>query len=204
MHATAAEIPVNRDGHGRFAPGQSGNPAGKKPGTPNRATRLREQLAEADLELAVRGLMNLVRDGNGVAIRFVLERVFPKPRDREIDLGLAALGDRATPADMVARILRKMAAGEINIDEASRMARLIERLGGPVDTKVAPSKGAAAPVATPAARAGSPAFDLQTAGDAAPDTAAPPHPLNRHERRRAAALRRATRAPVPPSLGAAA
>ncbi|MEJ0067742.1 MAG: DUF5681 domain-containing protein [Pseudomonadota bacterium] len=36
----APEPLAGRDAHGRFAPGRSGNPRGKKPGTVNRATAL--------------------------------------------------------------------------------------------------------------------------------------------------------------------
>jgi hypothetical protein len=77
-----------RDGRGRFAPGQSGNPTGRRPGSRNRATLLRELLQDGDDELAVRVLMDRVRAGDGVAARFVADRLFPKPREREIDLGL--------------------------------------------------------------------------------------------------------------------
>jgi hypothetical protein len=195
MDATPGESPIERDGHGRFAPGQSGNPAGRKPGTPNRATRLRDQLREGELEQAIRGLMELVRDGNGVAIRFVLERMFPKPREREIDLG-PALGEHATPAEMVERIVRKMIAGDITIDEATRMALVVDKLRHALEATAATSEATAAP----APAAGSPAFDLQTAGEGSDAPAAPtvpPRPLNRHERRRAAALERGTRSSTP-------
>src|SRR6266566_4683361 len=37
-----------RDANGRFLPGRSGNPAGKKQGTRNRATLLREALADGE------------------------------------------------------------------------------------------------------------------------------------------------------------
>jgi len=43
-----------RDGQGRFMPGQSGNPVGKKPGTRNRATVLREALRDGEDVAAAR------------------------------------------------------------------------------------------------------------------------------------------------------
>ncbi len=184
--------PVNqtasaRGARGRWAPGQSGNPAGKKLGTRHRATRLRELLAEGDEEAAIQVLMDRVRAGDGVAARFVLDRLFPKPRDRDIDLGLS---DTATPLEMFDRVLHLMAAGEITIDEASRIVRLMHQ-------RRLQSDAAPASVERPATAAGagtSPVFDLHLAGDAATDAdtpATPSPPLNRHERRRAAALQRA-------------
>src|SRR5258706_14442610 len=75
---------ADRDPRGRWAAGCSGNPVGKKPGTPNRATRLREMLADETVDRAAEVLAEQVHEGNGVAARFVLDRLFPKPRDRDI------------------------------------------------------------------------------------------------------------------------
>jgi hypothetical protein len=48
--ATVSSIAAARDARGRFQPGCSGNPAGKKPGTLNRATILKRVMAEGDEE----------------------------------------------------------------------------------------------------------------------------------------------------------
>jgi hypothetical protein len=187
---------ASRDGRGRWAPGQSGNPGGKRPGTRNHATRLRELLAEGDEEVAIKVLMDQVRAGNGVAARFVLDRLFPKPRDREIDLALPPPEAGTTVADVLDRVLWLMAAGEITIDEASRITRLIEARRPRIDA--ARERPRAAGVS--AAAAASPASDLHPAGDVALDADAPAElarPLNRHERRRAAALARTARPPTP-------
>src|SRR5271170_465422 len=114
-----------RDGRGRFGPGQSGNPAGRRLGSRNHATLLRERLQDGDDALAVRVLMDRVRAGDGVAARFVADRLFPKPRDREIDLGLPP-PEAGTPVGaLLERALWLMARGEIMIDEATRIGRLV-------------------------------------------------------------------------------
>ncbi|MBI3514966.1 MAG: hypothetical protein HY060_13030 [Proteobacteria bacterium] len=195
-----------RGARGRWAPGRSGNPAGKKPGTPNRATRLRALLADGDDALAAQVLMDKVRAGDGVAARFVLDRLFPKPRDRDIDLALPPPEAGTTLVEMLDRVLWLMAAGEVNIDEASRMARLIVQRRNEFGAATPASDRPAQPVAAPAAGAVSPAFDLQTAGEDAADPGAPAAspPLNRHERRRAAALQRMARAATAAPLTAVA
>jgi hypothetical protein len=195
-----------RGARGRFVPGQSGNPAGKRPGTRNRATQLRERLAEDDVAVVVKALMDQVRAGDGVAVRLVSNLLFPKPRDREIDLGLPPLDAGTTLTQMLNRVLSLMAAGEITIDEASRIARLVERLapaGAATTTTTEAADRTAASGTASRATAGAvrPAFDLQTAGSAAaaaaPDDAAAPPPRNRHDRRRAAALARVARTATP-------
>src|SRR5271165_416691 len=158
---TAAE----RDGRGRFAPGQSGNPLGRRPGSRNRATLLRERLEDGDDELAVRVLMDRVRAGDGVAARFIADRLFPKPREREIDLGLPPPEDGTPVEALLERALWLMARGELTIGEATRIGRLVTDC-----TRV----GVAAPrLGTPAS---APADHLQTAGRA--DAAAPASPAN--------------------------
>src|SRR6266851_5456982 len=64
-----------RDANGRFLPGQSGNPAGKKPGTRNRATVLREALAEGEDIAAARIVIDKALAGDAVAARFVVGRL---------------------------------------------------------------------------------------------------------------------------------
>jgi hypothetical protein len=188
-----------RDGRGRFAPGQSGNPTGRRPGSRNRATLLRELLQDGDDELAVRVLMDRVRAGDGVAARFVADRLFPKPRDREIDLGLPPQEDGTPVAALLERALWLMARGELTIDEATRIGRLVTDCGRAAT--VAPRAGA---------QASAPADDLQMAGRsaaAARPTGAPAdavRPINRHDRRRAAALQRAASRSGPPVPDAAA
>src|SRR5258708_39540754 len=69
-----------RDANGRFVPGQSGNPAGKKPGTRNRATVLREALADGEDVAAARIVIVKALAGNAVAARFIIDRLEPRPR----------------------------------------------------------------------------------------------------------------------------
>src|SRR5690242_478565 len=78
----------SRDGRGRFLPGRSGNPAGKRPGTRNRATILAAALGEGEGEAAVRVVIDKALAGDVVAARFVVDRLSPKPRGRAIQLDL--------------------------------------------------------------------------------------------------------------------
>src|SRR5260221_9493343 len=79
-----------RDANGRFIPGQSGNPAGKRPGTRNRATVLREALRDGEEAATARVVIDKALSGNQVAARFVVDRLMPRPRSRTIELDLPA------------------------------------------------------------------------------------------------------------------
>jgi hypothetical protein len=77
-----------RDGRGRFVPGQSGNPAGKLPGTRNRATLLKAALDSEDGPAMARIVIDKALAGDVVTARFCLDRLEPRPRGRAIAIDL--------------------------------------------------------------------------------------------------------------------
>jgi hypothetical protein len=115
-----------RDERGRFVPGQSGNPAGKAPGTRNRATMLRAALDSDEGPAMARIVIDKALAGDVVTAKFCLDRLEPKPRSRAIEIDLPA-GARAR--DLVAvfdETVRAMAAGEITPDEAVQVTRVLD------------------------------------------------------------------------------
>jgi hypothetical protein len=126
MEMDALKQSSMRDANGRFVPGQSGNPQGKKPGTRNRATVLREALAEGEDIAAARIVIDKALAGDQVAARFIVDRLMPRPRGREIELDLpagASAGDIVTAYDAT---VQAMAAGEITPDEALTVTRVLD------------------------------------------------------------------------------
>src|SRR5260370_18610164 len=77
-----------RDERGRFVPGQSGNPAGKVPGTRNRATLLRAALDGEDGPAMARVIIDKAVAGDVVTARFCLDRLAPRPRARALTINL--------------------------------------------------------------------------------------------------------------------
>src|SRR6516164_3173674 len=118
---------IERDAQGRFRRGCSGNPAGKKPGTRNRATTLKEALRDGEGATVARVVIDKALAGDAIAARFLLERLQPKPRGRPIHLEIP---EGESPAgEVVATFnaaLRAMAAGAITPDEALGVARFLE------------------------------------------------------------------------------
>ena len=64
-----------RDPHGRFKPGGSGNPAGKRPGTLNRATRLKRRFAAVGNRSEIEPLVARVAAGDVAAMRLLADRI---------------------------------------------------------------------------------------------------------------------------------
>lgn len=73
---------------GRWKPGQSGNPNGKKPGS-GELQRLRASIA-ADVPEILAGLIAAAKGGDAQAAKLILERIFPavKPVEQTQELDL--------------------------------------------------------------------------------------------------------------------
>jgi hypothetical protein len=71
---TAPPANAGRLQGGRFVPGVSGNPTGKKPGTRHRATQLTEKLMADDAEAVVTAVVAAAKGGDMTAARLVLDR----------------------------------------------------------------------------------------------------------------------------------
>src|SRR5260221_13899101 len=112
-----------RDANGRFIPGQSGNPAGKRPGTRNRATVLREALRDGEEAATARVVIDKALSGNQVAARFVVDRLMPRPRSRTIELDLPAGAGILAGYDAAGQA---MVSGEIPPGEALTMTRVLD------------------------------------------------------------------------------
>jgi hypothetical protein len=117
---------ATRDAAGRFLPGQSGNPAGKAPGTRNRATLLRELMDEGEDRAIGRIVIDKAKSGDAVAARFVVAHLWPRPRARAVAIELA---DGMPSHNVVAAhdaVLRALFAGEIAPDEAEAVTRVLD------------------------------------------------------------------------------
>jgi uncharacterized protein DUF5681 len=112
----------------RFQPGQSGNPAGRPPGSLNKKTlavdaELQEQAAEA-----AKLLIERAKNGDLAAMRMCLDRFAPTGRNRPVAIELPVI---KTPEDAelaLTVVTDELAAGELSIAEASALVSLIERM----------------------------------------------------------------------------
>jgi len=112
---------------GRFQPGQSGNPAGKKKGTRNRATRAVEELLDGEGKALTRKAINLAKAGDVVALRLCLERIIPPRKDRLVAFSMPAINEPADAVKAMAAIASAVAAGELTPNEASELSAMLER-----------------------------------------------------------------------------
>jgi hypothetical protein len=110
---------------GRFQPGQSGNPAGKRKGTRHRATMLAERLLDGDADGLVRKAIELALAGDVVALRICLDRLVAPRRYRPVRFALPPVTSAADAVAAMAAIVAAVAAGDLTPDEASQLSALV-------------------------------------------------------------------------------
>jgi hypothetical protein len=100
-----------------FAPGQSGNPAGKPKGTRHKATLAMEALLDGEVEGLTRKAVEMALAGDTAALRLCLDRIAPVRRDRPVTFDLP----KAASA-----ILDAVSAGHVTPGEAAELGKLVE------------------------------------------------------------------------------
>ncbi len=109
-----------------FKPGQSGNPAGKPPGTRNRVSRLLDQKAEEGAEAILAAVLGAAQTGDVRAAELVLSRCWPVPKGRRLTLSLPPVEGASDVVRALGALLREVAAGNVSAEEAQAVASLIE------------------------------------------------------------------------------
>src|SRR5258708_15292710 len=120
------EIPTSPSNPSHFQKGQSGNPAGRPPGSRNKATLAAEALLEGELERLTREAIDRAMDGDALLLRLCITRLMPAPRGRRVQLHLAGGGNVADVAASLEATIRAVAEGVISPLEASDVAEVIE------------------------------------------------------------------------------
>src|SRR5438874_2544937 len=113
-----------RTENGRFAPSTSGNPAGRPKGARNRATLWDEALREGEGVARTRQLLDEAEAGDKVALRFVVDRLAPKSRERYVEI-LLGPGMEHHPRVVFDHVTRALFAGQVSIGDALAIGRFL-------------------------------------------------------------------------------
>lgn len=111
---------------GRFLPGQSGNPQGRKAGSRNTATVALDELLANEGERITRKAIEMAAGGDQVALRLVLERILPVRRGRPIKFDMPEIKTAADIVSGIGGVLRAASSGELTPDEAATIAGIFE------------------------------------------------------------------------------
>ncbi|MBV9859693.1 MAG: hypothetical protein JO038_06290 [Alphaproteobacteria bacterium] len=108
-----------------FRKGESGNPAGRRPGCRNRATREAEILLEGEAPRLTRKAIELALAGNERALRLCLERLIAPRRERAVAIDLPPVESAADLGAAVGAIAAALRQGAITPREAVAAAQVI-------------------------------------------------------------------------------
>ena len=117
---------VERTPHGHFVKGQSGNPAGRAAGCPNKATRIAEALLDGDVEALTRKAVSLALDGDPSAMRLCFDRIIAPRRARPVQLALPPITEPADITAAMAAVTAAVAEGAITPAEGAEVGMLVE------------------------------------------------------------------------------
>jgi hypothetical protein len=111
---------------GRFAAGQSGNPAGKPKGARHKTTLAIQALLDGEGEALTRKAVELALAGDITALRLCLDRIAPARKDNPVTVELPPISTSEDAAKAMAAILGAVAEGSITPSEGGEMAKLVE------------------------------------------------------------------------------
>ena len=113
---SAPKSTEGRDKRGRFS---AGNP-GRRPGSRNRVNRALDRLFSGSATRVAEATIQAAEAGDTTAMRLVLERAFPAPKDRHLQP--IELPD--SPPEAAAAIVRAVAGGDLAPSDGERLMAL--------------------------------------------------------------------------------
>ena len=110
----------------RFKPGQSGNPKGRPQGSRSKRLVALDALAEGEVEEIVKKMIEKAKDGDAMAARPILDRVWPARKGARLTFRLSEVAEAKDIPRAIAEVTRQMADGELSPDEAVLIVGLLE------------------------------------------------------------------------------
>jgi hypothetical protein len=110
----------------QFQKGQSGNPAGRPPGSRNKTTMIAEQMMDGEIESIVRVVIDRAKAGDPAAMKLCLDRVLPRRSERTISFELPPLTGAPDAAGAIATIAAAIGSGELTPSEAASLMKVVD------------------------------------------------------------------------------
>ena len=123
---TSRPVKPGRRQDGTFAPGVSGNPGGAQAGSRRRISLILDELAGAQAEAVFKRVVEQAMTGDMVAAKAVLDRVWPIPKGRKIDLALPAATTPQEVEQAIGAVADAVGRGEVSAEEGQAVASILD------------------------------------------------------------------------------
>ena len=120
-----SELTEKKQSH-RFQPGQSGNPAGKPPGTRSKVLAELDRLGAEGAQAVLQAVLAAAQNGDIAAAALVLKRCWPEARGRAVRLSLPPISTAADTVAATGAVVDAVATGAISPEEGQAVAGVIE------------------------------------------------------------------------------
>ena len=110
---------------GRFRKGVSGNPAGRREGSRNRASLLCDKIAESEVAGVMHAMIRKAKQGDVAAASLVFRRCWP-PRRARVLFPMPALTTTADLPAALAAVATAISEGVLSPDEAAAVAMVLQ------------------------------------------------------------------------------
>jgi Family of unknown function (DUF5681) len=109
-----------------FEPGQSGNPAGRPPGSRNKRKIMVEKLLDENVEKLMRRGINMADDGDSMVLRLFLQRILPRSHHSPVAFELPPIATATDALAAMNKIRQGLAEGELTTAQATELAALVQ------------------------------------------------------------------------------
>jgi hypothetical protein len=108
-----------------FQPGQSGNPAGRPPGSRNKRTVLLENLLHGEGPSITRKLIELANGGELRAIRMCMDRLLPPGKAETVACDMPPMHNPMDAVAALTGVFEAVRTGDLTPAEAAKVAKLV-------------------------------------------------------------------------------
>ena len=118
-----------------FRKGQSGNPAGRRFGSRNKATLAAQKLLAGEAEALTRKAVELALGGDPAALRLCLDRLIAPHRERLVAFALPRMREPADLAAAVEAMYAAVAQGVLAPAEAAELAKVVDTFAKAIEMR---------------------------------------------------------------------
>jgi hypothetical protein len=117
-----------------FAPGQSGNPAGRPRGARSAALMALDAIGTAAGESILQGVIKAAQEGDMRAAEVLLRRLWPERKGRPITVELPPMQTAADLPNVLGALAEAVACGDLTPEEGQAMAAICETQRRAIET----------------------------------------------------------------------